>query len=507
MKPALQLRISQQLTMTPQLQQAIRLLLMPVTELNTQLEQLLAENMMLEAEEPEATPAEMEEHEPAVSDGAAGDSDGDGDGDSGDAESDPWNTGDDPVEVAPEPSVNEDMDSLLWNETSGGGTSFDDDNGRPEASDRSSETLHAHLMWQLETEHFSAREFSVGEALIDAIDDAGYLTESLASILEMLDPAADYTLAEIEQTLVKVQALDPAGIGARDLGECLRLQLQQLDPEEPGRELALAITRDGLDLVAEQQYAMLRRRLSVSEEDLNTALALVRHCNPKPGLAIHPAPADYIVPDVYVRKRQGRWQVDLNRSVTPRLKVNQEYANLVRGDSAHTVLRNQLQEARWLVRSLEIRDDTLLKVATCIVERQSEFLDRGDEAMRPMVLKDVAELVGMHESTISRVTTNKYMYTPRGVFELRHFFSSQVTGDDGSEQSSTAIRARIRRLVGQEDPASPLSDSQLAALLAKENIKVARRTVAKYREAMQIEPSSERKRRRRLSASSQGSQL
>ena len=492
MKPALQLRISQQLTMTPQLQQAIRLLLMPVTELNTQLEQLLAENMMLEAEEPEATPAEMEEHEQAVS----------ADSDSSDAESDPWNTGDDPVEAAPEPSVNEDMDSLLWNETSGGGTSFDDDEGRPEASDRSSETLHAHLMWQLETEHFSAREFSVGEALIDAIDDAGYLTEPLASILEMLDPAAGYTLAEIEQTLMKVQALDPAGIGARDLGECLRLQLQQLDPAEPGRELALAITQDGLDLVAEQQYAMLRRRLSVSEEDLNTALALIRHCNPKPGLTIHPAPADYIVPDVYVRKRQGRWQVDLNRSVTPRLKVNQEYANLVRGDSAHTVLRNQLQEARWLVRSLEIRDDTLLKVATCIVERQSEFLDRGDEAMRPMVLKDVAELVGMHESTISRVTTNKYMYTPRGVFEFRHFFSSQVTGDDGSEQSSTAIRARIRRLIGQEDPASPLSDSQLAALLAQENIKVARRTVAKYREAMQIEPSSERKRRRRLTASS-----
>ena len=499
MKPALQLRISQQLTMTPQLQQAIRLLLMPVTELNTQLEQLLADNMMLEAEEPEATPAEMQAHEQTT--GATSDNADEG----GDAQSDPWDSGDDPADAAQEPSTNEDMDSLLWNETSGGGTSFDDEDGRPEASDRSSETLHAHLMWQLKTEQFSVREFGVGEALIDAIDDAGYLTEPLSSILDMLDPAAGYTLAEIEQTLVKVQALDPAGIGARDLGECLRLQLQQLDAQEPGRDLALAITQDGLDLVAEQQYAMLRRRLSVSEEDLNTALALIRHCNPKPGLAIHPVSTDYIVPDVYVRKRQGRWQVDLNRSVTPRLKVNQEYANLVRGDSAHTVLRNQLQEARWLVRSLEIRDDTMLKVATCIVERQAEFLDRGDEAMRPMVLKDVAELVGMHESTISRVTANKYMYTPRGVFEFRHFFSSQVTGDDGSEQSSTAIRARIRRLIGQEDPASPLSDSQLATLLAKENIKVARRTVAKYREAMQIEPSSERKRRRRVGAASQGS--
>ncbi len=498
MKPALQLRISQQLTMTPQLQQAIRLLLMPVTELNTQLEQLLAENMMLEAEEPESATADLPEHEQPASTAA------DNANDSGDAENDPWETGDESVETAVEASSDEEMDSLLWNETSGGGTGFDDDDGRPEASDRSSETLHAHLMWQLETEHFSPREFSIGEALIDAIDDAGYLSEALSAILDMLDPAAGYTLAEVEQTLVKVQALDPAGIGARDLGECLRLQLRQLDPEVPGRDLALAITQDGLDLVAEQQYAMLRRRLSVSEEDLDAALALIRHCNPKPGLVIHPAPADYIIPDVYVRKRQGRWQVDLNRSVTPRLKVNQEYANLVRGDSAHTVLRNQLQEARWLVRSLEIRDDTMLKVATCIVDRQAEFLDRGDEAMRPMVLKDVAEVVGMHESTISRVTTNKYMYTPRGIFEFRHFFSSQVTGDDGNEQSSTAIRARLRRLISQEDPASPLSDSQLTELLAKENIKVARRTVAKYREAMQIEPSSERKRRRRLTASSQG---
>ena len=486
--------------MTPQLQQAIRLLLMPVTELNTQLEQLLAENMMLEAEEPENAAADLPEHEQPVSTAT------DNANDSDDAESDPWETGDEPMETVVESSSDEEMDSLLWNETSGGGTSFDDEDGRPEASDRSSETLHAHLMWQLETEHFSPREFNIGEALIDAIDDAGYLSEALSAILDMLDPAVGYTLAEVEQTLVKIQALDPAGIGARDLGECLRLQLQCLDPEVAGRELALAITQDGLDLVAEQQYAMLRRRLSVSEEDLDAALALIRHCNPKPGLAIHPAPADYIIPDVYVRKRQGRWQVDLNRSVTPRLKVNQEYANLVRGDSTHTVLRNQLQEARWLVRSLEIRDDTMLKVATCIVDRQAEFLDRGDEAMRPMVLKDVAEVVGMHESTISRVTTNKYMYTPRGIFEFRHFFSSQVTGDDGNEQSSTAIRARLRRLISQEDPASPLSDSQLTKLLAKENIKVARRTVAKYREAMQIEPSSERKRRRRLGVGSQGQQ-
>ncbi|MBM4221525.1 MAG: RNA polymerase factor sigma-54, partial [Gammaproteobacteria bacterium] len=325
MKPALQLRISQQLTMTPQLQQAIRLLLMPVTELNTQLEQLLADNMMLEAEEPETDPADLAEQMPVANAGSANDG--------ADTEGETWDARDEPAEAAPEPSAEEDMDSLLWNETSGGGTGFDDEDGRPEPSDRSAETLHAHLMWQLEIEQFSAREYRIGEAIIDAIDDAGYLGETLPAILDMLDPAEGCTLAEVEQTLAKVQALDPVGIGARDLGECLRLQLQQLDPGEPGRTLALAITVDGLDLVAEQQYAMLRRRLGVSTEELDAALALIRHCNPKPGLAIHPAPADYIVPDVYVRKRQGRWQVDLNRSVTPRLKVNQEYANLVRGDS------------------------------------------------------------------------------------------------------------------------------------------------------------------------------
>ncbi|MEO8444338.1 MAG: RNA polymerase factor sigma-54, partial [Gammaproteobacteria bacterium] len=357
------------------------------------------------------------------------------------------------------------------------------------------ETLQAHLLWQLETEHFEPREVVMGQALVDAMNDAGYLTEPLPVILETLAASGTFTLEELEHALGKVQALDPVGVGARDLGECVRLQLRQLAPDVPGRELALAITVDGLDLVAEQQFGILRRRHEVSEGELDTALALIRNCHPKPGLAIQPATPDYIVPDVFVRKRNGRWAVDVNRSVTPRLKVNQAYADLVRGDSEHTTLRNQLQEARWLVRSLEIRNDTLLKVALCIVDRQAEFLDHGEESMRPMVLRDVAELVEMHESTISRVTANKYMHTPRGVFEFRHFFSSQVTGDDGSEQSSTAIRARIKKLISQEDPAKPLSDSQLATLLAKQGIQVARRTVAKYREAMHIEPSSERKRR------------
>ncbi len=491
MKPALQLRISQQLTMTPQLQQAIRLLQLPVAELNTQLEQLLAENVMLDLEEPAPgsteAPVELDALPPDPAEGGTPEDE---------TPVDNWDDTDSESSVAAASSGDEDGDSLLWSDTSGGGGSnWDGEDGRPEPSDRANETLHAHLLWQLETEHFEPREVLMGQALVDAMNDAGYLTEPLPAILETLQKSGNFTLEELEQTLVKVQALDPAGVGARDLGECIRIQLRQLAANVPGRELALAITVDGLDLVAEQQLGMLRRRLGVSEEDLDIALALIRNCHPKPGLAVQPSSPDYIVPDVFVRKRHGRWTVDVNRSITPRLKVNQAYADMVRGDSEHATLRNQLQEARWLVRSLEIRNDTLLKVAMCIVDRQAAFLEHGEEAMRPMVLRDVADIVEMHESTISRVTANKYMHTPRGVFEFRHFFSSQVTGDDGSEQSSTAIRARIRKLISQEDPAKPLSDSQLADLLSKQGIQVARRTVAKYREAMHIEPSSERKRR------------
>ena len=491
MKPALQLRISQQLTMTPQLQQAIRLLQLPVAELNTQLEQLLAENIMLDLEEPGQSSAdgtvELDAQPPDPAEGGTPDDE---------TPSDNWDDADSESVAVAESAGSEDGDSLLWNETSGGGSSnWDGEDGRPEPSDRANETLHAHLLWQLETEHFEPRELLMGQALVDVMNDAGYLTESLPAILETLSKSGSFTLEELEHTLTKVQALDPAGVGARDLGECVRIQLRLLSARVPGRDLALAVTVDGLDLVAEQQLGILRRRLGVSEEDLDIALALIRNCHPKPGLSVQPSSQDFIVPDVFVRKRNGHWVVDVNRSTTPRLKVNQAYADLVRGDSDHSTLRNQLQEARWLVRSLEIRNDTLLKVAMCIVDRQAAFLDQGEEAMRPMVLRDVAELVALHESTISRVTANKYMHTPRGLFEFRHFFSSQVTGDDGSEQSSTAIRAKIKKLISQEDPAKPLSDSQLAEMLSKQGIQVARRTVAKYREALHIEPSGERKRR------------
>ena len=458
MKLSLQLKLGQQLTMTPQLQQAIRLLQLPLLELNTQIEQALAENVMLESEEPELPEQETEES-PVVA---------------GEAE-----------------------ESALWNDMPGpgGGENWSDESRRADLADHSEETLRDHLLWQLEMEHFTPREVVIGQALVDSINEDGYLIESLEVIQQALHDEANFGLQEIEQALLKLQTLDPAGIGARDLGECIRIQLRQYDETVAGRDLALRIADGYLDLVAEHEYSTLRRHLGVSEEDLEIALGLVRSCHPRPGSAIQSARTEYIVPDVYVRKQDGKWIVEVNRSIAPRLKVNQQYADMLRGDGQHANLRTQLQEARWLVRSLEIRHDTLLKVAMCIVERQVGFFEKGEEAMKPMVLRDIAEVIEMHESTISRVTANKYMHTPRGVLEFRYFFSSQLSATDGTEQSSTAIRAKIRRLIGKENPQKPLSDSKIVALLAEEGTRIARRTVAKYREAMKIAPSSERRER------------
>ncbi|MDP7661226.1 MAG: RNA polymerase factor sigma-54 [Gammaproteobacteria bacterium] len=457
------LKPEQRLTMTPQMQQAIRLLQMPVLELNTQIDQVLADNVMLEREEPTepAPEVEVEVEEPAIVSG----------------ESDTTNQ---------------------WNEHAGSTAHSDnwsDDSRRPELADRSDETLREHLLWQLEMEHFSPREVVIGQSIVDSINEDGYLSESLEQIHQSLISEAEFTGEEVAQTLAKIQALDPAGIGARDLAECVGIQLRLLDKQVPGRNAACRVAETHLDLVADQDYSALQRQLGISAEELDTALALVRACHPRPGSAIQSSTAEYIVPDVYVRKQDGKWIVEVNRSIAPRLRVNQTYAEMLRSSEGHDGLRTQLQEARWLVRSLEIRHDTVLKVAMSIVERQVDFLEHGEEAMKPMVLRDIAEEIDMHESTISRVTSNKYMHTTRGIFELKYFFSSQLAASDGSEQSSTAIRAKIRRLIGAENPQKPLSDSKIVVLLTDEGIKIARRTVAKYREALKIPPSGERKQR------------
>lgn len=473
LKPTLQLKLGQQLTMTPQLQQAIRLLQLPVIDLNAQIQEALEENVMLELEELPQAPQ----------------LDGEANGE----------TADDAREMAETPDVETASAEDTWQDLPARGhdSSYSGNDGRSmaEFADRSGESLQDHLYWQLELENFSTREALIGEALIDAINDDGYLTAALEDIRDSVELEPLPELDEIERTLAKVQRFDPAGVAARSLAECIGLQLLQLDPATPGLGLARELAADHLDLVAERDYGELRRRLAASDEQLDRALALVRGCHPRPGLAISPGPTEYVVPDVFVRKIDGRWTVEISGSGIPRLKVNQSYAAMLRGNGSHDALRAQLQEARWLVRSLEIRNETLLKVATCIVQRQIEFFEHGEMKMKPMVLRDVAEAVGMHESTISRVTNNKYMHTPRGVLEFRYFFSSHLASADGEDKSSVAVRARIRQLIGDENPARPLSDSKIASLLADEGVKVARRTIAKYREGMDIPASSQRRQR------------
>jgi RNA polymerase sigma-54 factor len=460
LKPSLQLKLGQTLTMTPQLQQAIRLLQLPVLDLNAQIQDALEENIMLEMEDLPDVPKTSDESTVEIEAIRA---------------EDQWQA-----------RADRQIQDGGWN-----------GEGRPisEFADESGQTLREHLLWQLEMEQFSPREALIGEAIIDAINDDGYLTIGLNEIHEYLQPETGVRDDEIEAALAKVQRFDPAGIGARSLSECITLQLQQLDTETPGLELALELAKQHLDLVATREYGELRRSLRTSEETLHDALALIRGCNPRPGQTVSPAAAEYVITDVFVRKVDNRWQVEISPTGVPKLSVNQQYAKLLRGNGDHAVLRTQLQEARWLIRSLEIRNETLLKVATCIVKRQTDFLEHGDEAMKPMVLRDVADEIGMHESTISRVTTNKYMHTPRGVFEFKYFFSSHLATADGEDQSSTSVRAKIRKLIGAENPAKPLSDSKIANLLEDEGIKVARRTVAKYREAMNIASSSERRQR------------
>ena len=471
LKPSLQLKLGQQLTMTPQLQQAIRLLQLPALELQAHIRELLETNVMLEPlEEAEATGTfealVTAAEQPKTAERAAQSTvevldDGWGEHSVGPAET-PW--------------------------------SGDDDERQQEYADASGESLQDHLLWQLELASFGPRQLAIARAIVDAISDDGYLTESLEEIAQTLRPELECSGEEIASVLARVQALDPAGVGARSVGECIELQLRQLDPATPGFETALRIARHHLELVAERELSLLRRELHATEEEITCALALVRSCHPRPGATVSAGSAEYVVPDVFVRRTEHGWGVEMNPATLPRVRLNQSYASLIGRNASHATMRAQLQEARWLLKSLEIRHETLMKVARSIVERQTAFLEHGEEHMRPMILKDIAEAVTMHESTISRVTSGKYMHTPRGVFELRYFFSSQVEGADGSGTSSTAIRAKIRKLVKDEDPEAPLSDGRIAELLSGEGIPVARRTVAKYREAMGIAASNERRR-------------
>ena len=361
-----------------------------------------------------------------------------------------------------------------------------------------SESLQDHLNWQLNLTRFSDTDRVIGMTIIDTIDDNGRLTLTPEDIhSSMVADNAEIELDEIVAVLHRIQQFDPAGVAALDLQDCLLIQLRQLSPDTPWLDVSMHIIEHHIALLGSRDYVQLMRRCKLKEHELKQALTLIQTLNPNPGEDIAPNSAEYIVPDVFVKKMKGRWVVELNPDIAPKLRINTDYAAMVkRADNSddNNYLRDNLQEARWFLKSLQSRNETLMKVASKIVSHQRGFLDYGDEAMKPLVLHDIAEAVEMHESTISRVTTKKYMHTPRGIFELKYFFSSHVNTDSGGECSSTAIRALIRKLVAAENPKKPLSDSKITAVLSDQGIKVARRTIAKYRESLLIPPSNERKR-------------
>ncbi|SFD25877.1 RNA polymerase, sigma 54 subunit, RpoN/SigL [Thiohalospira halophila DSM 15071] len=490
MKQSIQLRLGQQLTMTPQLQQAIRLLQLSSVELQTEIQEALESNLMLESGD-EAT----DEGDP-----------GEASADSGEESETAARSEDNEVGTTGE-SLPDDLPvDTSWDDVyepgsgASSGTAPAGEEGEYTVQNSAPEDLHDHLLWQLNMSHLTPRDTLIGEAVIDAVGDDGYLTADLEELSEAIAPdLPDIETDEIRAVLHQIQNFDPPGIAAADLRESLLLQLDQLaaDPEPAGLATARAIVADHFDLLGRRDFNQLQRRLHLDEAGLADILRLIQSLNPRPGGQITAGEPEYVTPDVIVRRDRGRWRVELNPEVAPRLRINTEYADLIRrGDQSDdaTYLRNHLQEARWFLKSLQSRNETLLKVATSIVERQRDFLEQGEEAMKPLVLRDIAEEVEMHESTISRVTTRKYMLTPRGVFELKYFFSSHVGTNEGGEASSTAIQARIRRLIEAEETRKPLSDSRIARILADEGFQVARRTVAKYREGMQIPPSNERRR-------------
>ena len=546
MRQALQLKIGQSLTMTPQLQQAIRLLQLSALEMEQEIQEALESNPMLEVAEedyddrpdgsdpnvtdtPESATAASDEPtgDDRIAAGAEDFANEDANGAEGNAEgedyaglegqslgNDDWDGGpgggDDAVDADGDAAADSDWQQSDIPEDLPVDSSWDDVYAAAPAAgpppedelDYGSRTAAAtsltdHLIWQLGLTNASAEDREIALALIDSVDADGMLRVSLEEIADDFDAAREIGVEEVEMVLHMLQQFDPTGVCARDLRECLLLQLRDVPDGTPWLEEARTLLSNHMDLLAARDYPALLRRTRLEENELSDVMRLIQTLNPRPGSAVSSEEVEYVVPDVVVRKDKRRWLVELNGESTPRLRINADYAALVRrADSSadNQFLKNNLQEARWFLKSVQSRNETLLKVATCIVQHQRGFLDYGPEAMKPLVLADIADAIGMHESTISRVTTRKYMHTPRGIFELKYFFSSHVGTASGGEVSSTAIRALIRKLTDEENPRKPLSDSRIAQLLAEQEIKVARRTIAKYRESMAIPPSNERKR-------------
>ena len=474
--------------MTPQLQQAIRLLQYSTLELKTHVQDMLDSNPLLETEDENTSTSEPERdltQAPEVTDR----------GDVSNPEA-PENFPDD----LPVDSTWEDIYESSGSPLSGAQAALDERDPYASQSD-DEESLIDRLLWQIHLAPLNERDRLIAINLIDSIDENGYLGEDLVAIHATLDqeigPGEGIDLAEIETILHFIQHLDPVGCGARNLTECLLAQLTELNIDPALIDLSRKIIVDHIDLLGAHDVNTLRKKLAVDDISLQAAIDLIQSLNPRPGAQISARPSEYIIPDIFVRKQNQRWQVELNTDSLPRLRINRTYAALLRradNSSDNTYIRGQLQEARWFIKSLQSRHATLLRVATAIVELQQGFLEYGEEAMKPLILRDIAEQVEMHESTISRVTTQKYMYTPRGIFEFKYFFSSHVGTADGGECSAVAIRAMIRKLIESEPPEKPLSDSIIATILRRNGVQVARRTVAKYREHMNIHASSERKR-------------
>lgn len=474
MKQGLQLRLSQQLAMTPQLQQAIRLLQLSTIELQQELQQALESNPLLEQTDlhEEIETQEVREDEALDTREAL-----------------------EQKEMPAELPLDASWDEIYTAGTpSGTGTDYIDDE-LPVYQGETTQSLQDYLMWQVDLTPFSDTDTAIATSIVDAVDEMGYLTVSLEEILESMGDD-EVTIDEVEAVLKRVQRFDPVGVAARDLRDCLLIQLSQFARETPWLVEARLIVSDHLDLLANHDFRSLMRVTRLKEEVLKEAMCLIQSLDPRPGQSIQTGEPEYVIPDILVKKIQDRWTVELNADSLPRLKINQQYAAMgtnARNDSDSQFIRSNLQEAKWLIKSLESRNDTLLRVSRCIVEQQQGFFEHGEEHMKPMVLADIAQVVEMHESTISRVTTQKYLHSPRGIFELKYFFSSHVNTEGGGEASSTAIRALVKKLIAAENPVKPLSDSKLTTMLSDQGIMVARRTVAKYRESLSIPPSNQRK--------------
>jgi RNA polymerase sigma-54 factor len=493
MKPSLQLRLGQQLTMTPQLQQAIKLLQLSTIELQQEIQEALEANPLLEAEDDynfaeSAVQNDMnsQDREPQ----------GETDNYSQDELYEPEIP--DSSESMTEQNIKEDLPlDSNWDDLVSAAPVANTYNGEEDMvfQGETTETLQDYLRWQMQLTPFSETDRAIAEIIIEAIDESGLLTISCNEILESL-AIPEIEADEVEAVIKRIQLFDPVGVGARTIQECLLVQLKQFDPKTPYLSETCEIIREYADYLANRDFRSLMRVTKLKEEELREVMRLIHSLNPRPGADVIREEQQYTIPDVSVKKIKGRWVVELNPDAFPKIRINEQYAAMsrqVRNSSDSQFIRSHLQEAKWFLKSLESRNETLLKVANCIVQQQQAFFEHGEEAMKPMVLNDVAEMVGMHESTISRVTTQKFMHTPKGIFELKYFFSSHVSTESGGECSSTAIRAFIKKLVAAENPAKPLSDSRMAEILSEQGINVARRTIAKYRESLYIPPSNQRK--------------